>query len=162
MIKSVSYFSYLSLFLTLIGYFYQENKKGNRKNNVCKKSLQKHTAVHHLLPQAGYLITSEKKTNVGFRVHRRMHQLYLSFEKKLKKNGGRCVGMRGYHFFLISGYLDTMDTWISWIWEWQVAVFWGHIYPCIRISNYPDTTSLGYDYFLYVILACNFVFLGHS
>ena len=55
-------------FLHLLDTFTEKIKKKKQKEQCLqKKSLQKHTAVHHLLPQAGYLITSEKKTNVGFR-----------------------------------------------------------------------------------------------
>ena len=48
-------------FLHLLDTFTEKIKKKKQKEQCLqKKSLQKHTAVHHLLPQAGYLITSEK------------------------------------------------------------------------------------------------------
>ena len=47
------------------------------------------------------------------------------------------LGMSGYHFYLTSRYLDTMDTWISWILEYLDTMdtpFFGYI----------DTWILGY------------------
>ena len=80
-------------FLHLLDTFTEKIKKKKKQKEQClqKKSLQKHTAVHHLLPQAGYLITSEKKPTQVLGCTTRMHQLYLIFEKKWEKNGGRCV-----------------------------------------------------------------------
>ena len=48
-------------FLRLLGTYSKKIKRETERTMFAKKSLQKHIAVHHLLPQAGYLITSEKK-----------------------------------------------------------------------------------------------------
>jgi hypothetical protein len=48
-------------FLRLLDTFTKKIKRETERTMFAKKSLQKHTAVHHLLPQAGYLIKSEKK-----------------------------------------------------------------------------------------------------
>ena len=73
-------------FLRLLDTFTEKIKRETERTMFAKKkSLQKHTAVHHLLPQAGYLITSEKNQR-RFQGAPLECTNYISFLKKKEKN----------------------------------------------------------------------------
>ena len=79
-------------FLHLLDTFTEKIKKKKQKEQCLqKKSLQKHTAVHHLLPQAGYLITSEKNQRRFQGAPLECTNYILFLKKKWEKNVGRCV-----------------------------------------------------------------------